>query len=87
LFETNWLLDVPVLRPPPPRQAKMGRPPKNGEAIQVVGHFSDVPAGRRALGIEWMNQRELAEAIPPAYTELIGHQLLQHLAYREARVG
>jgi DNA (cytosine-5)-methyltransferase 1 len=84
LFETNWPLEVPVLRPPAPRQTKMGRPPRAGEAMQIVGHFSDVPAGRLAMGIDWMNQGELAQAIPPAYTELIGHQLLAHLEAREA---
>jgi hypothetical protein len=26
-----------------------------------------------------MNRDELSEAIPPAYTELIGHQLAQHI--------
>lgn len=30
--------------------------------------------GRRAMGIDWMEWRELAEAIPPAYTEYIGRQ-------------
>jgi DNA (cytosine-5)-methyltransferase 1 len=34
---------------------------------------------RRALGIDWMTRRELAQAIPPAYTEWIGTQLLQQL--------
>ncbi len=79
-FETNWPLEVPFLRPPRPApQAKMGRPARDGEWLQVVGHFSGVPAGREAMGIDWMTQGELAHAIPPAYTELIGHQLLQHL--------
>jgi DNA (cytosine-5)-methyltransferase 1 len=32
-----------------------------------------------AMGIDWMNWRELCEAIPPAYTEFIGEQLLAHL--------
>jgi DNA (cytosine-5)-methyltransferase 1 len=81
LFETNWPLEVPALIPPPPRQAKMGRRPKAGEAIQVVGHFSDVPAARKAMGIDWMTQRELAQAIPPAYTEFIGKQLFRVLEH------
>jgi DNA (cytosine-5)-methyltransferase 1 len=80
LFETNWPLDVPALISPPPRQTKMGRPPRDGEAMQIVGHFSDVPAGRKAMGIDWMNQGELAQAIPPAYTEFIGHQLLHQVS-------
>jgi DNA (cytosine-5)-methyltransferase 1 len=32
---------------------------------------------RWAMGIDWMTQGELTEAIPPAYTEFIGRQLLQ----------
>lgn len=30
-----------------------------------------------AMGIDWMNRAELAQAIPPAYTEFIGRQLLR----------
>ncbi len=32
--------------------------------------------GREAMGIDWMNKTELAQAIPPAYTEWIGRLLL-----------
>jgi len=32
--------------------------------------------GRQAMGISWMTREELSEAIPPAYTEFIGRQLL-----------
>jgi site-specific DNA-cytosine methylase len=31
------------------------------------------------VGIDWMSASELNQAIPPAYSEFIGHQLLQHL--------
>jgi DNA (cytosine-5)-methyltransferase 1 len=34
---------------------------------------------RSAMGIEWMNRHELAQAIPPVYTEVIGAQLLPAL--------
>jgi DNA (cytosine-5)-methyltransferase 1 len=33
-----------------------------------------------AMGCQWMTQREAGQAIPPAYTEFIGAQLLAHLA-------
>lgn len=35
--------------------------------------------GREAMGIDWMTRDELSEAIPPAYTELLGGQLLRAL--------
>lgn len=30
-------------------------------------------------GIDWMNRKELAEAVPPAYTEFIGRQIIAYL--------
>ena len=38
-----------------------------------------VQEGARAMGIDWMEWRELAEAIPPAYGLHIGRQLMAHL--------
>lgn len=34
---------------------------------------------QRAMGIDWMELPELSQAIPPAYTQHIGMQLLDHL--------
>ena len=34
---------------------------------------------RQAMGVDWMNRDELAESIPPAYTEYVGHQLMEVL--------
>jgi DNA (cytosine-5)-methyltransferase 1 len=71
LFEASF----PIIPPPHPAhdrpKRKMGRPPLPGEIIQVVGHFSDVAYARRAMGIDWMMRDELAEAIPPAFTEFV----------------
>lgn len=79
-FETNWLLDVPFLRSPLGAPlVKMGRPVRDGEWMHVVGNFHGAEAGREAMGIDWMSRDELAEAIPPAYTELVGRQLLRHI--------
>lgn len=80
-FETNWPLEVPFLRSP--RGAplvQMGRPPKEGDWVDPVGNFSNAGGARAALGIDWFVSRdELAQMIPPAYTELIGGQLLAWL--------
>jgi DNA (cytosine-5)-methyltransferase 1 len=44
------------------------------------GGKGTVAQWRRAMGIDWMTERhDLAEAIPPAYTEWIGAQLLDAL--------
>jgi DNA (cytosine-5)-methyltransferase 1 len=32
------------------------------------------------MGIDWMTRKELSQAIPPAYTEWIGRELLRVLA-------
>lgn len=34
---------------------------------------------REAMGIDWMTVDELSQAIPPAYTEFIGKQIIQQL--------
>lgn len=58
---------------------KMGRPPKPGDFMHVVGNFSGVKRAREAMGIDWMTRDELREAIPPAYSEYIGTQLMAAL--------
>lgn len=40
-----------------------------------------VEVGREALGIDWMSQKELAQAVPPAYTRHIGLQLLARIEH------
>jgi DNA (cytosine-5)-methyltransferase 1 len=38
-----------------------------------------VQDGRAAMGIDWMTLAELSQAIPPAFTEFIGQQLLAYV--------
>ena len=63
---------------------------RNGDFVTVAGHGGDNIAGnftlkswQQAMGINWMKKEELAEAIPPAYTEFIGRQILATQERRE----
>jgi len=61
-----------------------GRPATENEFIAVTGHFSGVAVAQKVMEIDWMGQKELAQAIPPAYTEYIGKHLLAHLSPGDA---
>ncbi len=82
LFESNMLL----MRPP--------NGGHGDQKIGVYGRHHDgrilnydtgqrcaasLDEGSAAMGIDWMDWRELCEAIPPAYTRFIGEQLLEHI--------
>jgi DNA (cytosine-5)-methyltransferase 1 len=79
LFEANFKLSAPKHPDHIYPQTKMGRKPKKGHFIHVVGNFSGVDYAKTAMGIDWMNRNELSQAIPPAYTEFIGKQLMEYL--------
>lgn len=79
LFESNFWI-----RPPRCRHQDQKR------VVGVYGHaggrskrdgitFSSTAEWRKAMDIDWMTGKELAEAIPPAYTEFIGHEVRLHL--------
>jgi DNA (cytosine-5)-methyltransferase 1 len=76
LFESNLPLPL-VLLPQNPKPVKMGRPVSNGQVIQPVGNFSGIDYARKQMGIDWMTQKEIAQAIPPAYTEFIGKHIIK----------
>jgi len=49
----------------------------------AVGHGNMAGiSARDALGVSWMSRDEATQAIPPAYTEFIGKQLLRAIAAR-----
>jgi DNA (cytosine-5)-methyltransferase 1 len=45
--------------------------------ITIGGHNFKASAARAAMQIDWMTRNELAQAIPPAYTEYLGRQLIR----------
>lgn len=84
LFESN----VPLRQPD--HHAHDDKTPSAGGGVSPKGFISVCGTGwvrgmtapeilaywSMAMGIDWMNRAELAQAIPPAFTEWIGRQLL-----------
>jgi len=78
LFETNWPIGMI-----PPCSHQQHPEPLDVTGVGGPGGRHRKPRGiheaREALGIDWMTRKELSQAIPPAYTEYIGAQLLSHI--------
>lgn len=77
LFESN----VPLVTPGPCKHKEQGKPVgvyySLGDKIPQGGTTAvDLEDAQDAMGIDWLKWTELKEAIPPAYTEWIGTQLL-----------
>lgn len=47
--------------------------------VSVTGHITGVEFCRQAMDIDWMAGKGLSQAIPPAYTEYIGKQLISYI--------
>ncbi len=84
LFEASFGFEVPAHGI---HDGKIG----DGRYITVTGHsggYSNrdgwknggVADARKAMGIDWMTWREMAEAIPPAYSEYIAKKFLEYQA-------
>lgn len=84
LFESSVLLLQPPHQKHRAKCTVVGRRPKADEFLTVAGHFSDVPAARAAMQIDWMTRDELSQAIPPAYCAFVGSFLLAALTATES---
>ena len=54
---------------------------KEGVIITVAGTGFSLESGSKAMNIDWMTKKDLAQAIPPAYTEYIGKQIYDSLPH------
>jgi len=86
LFETNFMVLVPPHGKHPlvhtfdKRKSQYGKTNEMRDFVSVTGGGNcTVAAARDAMCINWMTKNELNEAIPPAYTQLIGRQLIAYL--------
>jgi len=84
-FETRLKLTAPEHPKHVARTATKQRRQRWAEGwhVSITGDVGTY-LGPEAMGIDWMNGNELCEAIPPAYTEHIGRQLLEHLTTEAA---
>lgn len=81
LFESNM-----TLTPPPcdhswqtPRFTPASNRTNLRRTVEVGVWRIPLAVQQKAMGMEWTTLRELSEAIPPAYAEHIGRQLIDHL--------
>jgi DNA (cytosine-5)-methyltransferase 1 len=83
LFETNPFLLGPAHTPHPKDSVTNSFRQYSAHAsgathISVAGHNFNRIDGMKAMGLDWpMTRKEVAQSIPPAYTEYIGGYLLE----------
>lgn len=90
LFETNWPLLVPPCSHSVPALGTYGQGgrwkrvgPTSG-TDRRGGYQGSIEECKEGMGTPWMSRREIGQAIPPAYTEVIGAQLLAVVEQRLA---
>ncbi len=94
LFEANFPIETPPHKKHPKvhtfdkRKSHFGKTNEWTDFVQVTGGGNcTLAAARQAMGIDWMTKGEINEAIPPAYTELIGRQLMARISTAQAKAG
>ena len=79
-FETSWegfaFMEPCHHEGPVPSVVGTGTP---SWVAKVLGYNPGIAELRECMGIDWMNRKELSQAIPPAYCEFIGTQLLAQI--------
>jgi DNA (cytosine-5)-methyltransferase 1 len=80
LFEANFPLTEPGPHPEHTMPASKAGHWRPGTVMSVAGHFAPAWKGYEIMEIDWMNREEVAEAIPPYYTEWVGRELRGYLA-------
>ena len=82
LFETSWFMLQPSCNHGVWTERKYKGSTNRGPRFTIeVGAWDEpIALQRAAMGIDWMQLRELSESIPPAYTEHIGRALSGLLA-------
>jgi DNA (cytosine-5)-methyltransferase 1 len=91
LFELiNWDFDRSLI--PKCNHKKQGKPigvygsmgdtvkgvcKKTGKTVLGGSTAKNIEEAREAMGIDWLNWRDLTQAIPPKYTEFIGKQFMK----------
>lgn len=90
-FEVNWPIEINPFEMRcnhTKTVVKHGRrPDRERNYAAATGHFSDVPFVQKSMGIHWMGQKELSQAIPPAYTRFIGRKLIDYLLTKNQKVA
>jgi len=84
-FESNVMLLVPECQHPEPPvivvRGSIGRKVFDPRRKAIAPTLDEA---RLVMEMPWASKDELTQAIPPAYTELIGHQLISHIRARSA---
>lgn len=81
LFESSIAIDAPIHTKHRLKAAHPGKIPTDNEVYSVSGKFGQVQkTAREAMGITWMKTcQEIANALPPIYTEYLGLQLIDRM--------
>lgn len=80
LFESNHLLLVPPHVPHWDQTPTAGRGISPKGFICIAGHMNNIEYAKAAMGTPWLKGDALSQAIPPAYSEYLGRQVLEQLA-------